>query len=136
MSLPLFLAISNTHKVDKSGSFNEHLLQEISCVRCQVALKQPSCIVSGDREGPHISSRSCVHKENLGGGQRMRLQWFCVYVHPNTNNDKALNQKLTKRRPRRCLIRGVNTRKKYLCTNLRIKEGGGRLLEWGVFSKN
>ena len=31
-------------------------------------------------------------------------------------------------------IRGIYTREKYLCKNLGVKEGGGRLLEGGVFS--
>ena len=30
-------------------------------------------------------------------------------------------------------MQGVYTRKKYLCKNSGIKEGGGRLLEGGIF---
>ena len=44
-----------------------------------------------------------------------------------------LNQKLTKSMPRECLINGAFTVGKYLCKNLRGKEGGGWLLEVGVF---
>ena len=44
-----------------------------------------------------------------------------------------LSQKLTKSMPRRRSIRGVYTREKYQCKNLGVKEGGGRLIEGGVF---
>ena len=44
-----------------------------------------------------------------------------------------LNLKLMPR-SRRHLLRGVYTRKKYLCKKLGVKEGGGHLLEGGVFS--
>ena len=46
-----------------------------------------------------------------------------------------LNPKLTKSMPRsrRRLLQRVYTRKKYLCKKLGVKEGGGHLLEGGVF---
>ena len=128
-------SIPCNHKVDKSGSFNEHVLQEISYVCCQEASKQPSCIVSGDRGGPHISSCSCVHNETLVVAREWGYNGFvcmCILILTMTK----LNQKLTKSMARGCSIRGIYTRKKYLYSNLRIKEAGGHLLEGGVFSKN
>ena len=43
-----------------------------------------------------------------------------------------LNQKLTKH-SQKTLDTGVYTGEKYLCKNLEVKEGGGRLLEGGIF---
>ena len=47
---------------------------------------------------------------------------------------KLIYQKLTKSIVRRHSIQGVYTREKYLCKNLGVKEGEGRLLKGGVFS--
>ena len=56
-----------------------------------------------------------------------------MYVFTNTI-DNGAKPKLTKSMPRRRSIWGIYTREKYLCKNLGVKEGGGRLLEGGMFS--
>ena len=56
---------------------------------------------------------------------------MCLRTQSST---KLIYQKLTKSIIRRRLIQGVYTREKYLCKNLWVKEGGGRLLKGGVFS--
>ena len=61
-----------------------------------------------------------------------RLQYdviLCVRTHLTIE----LNLKLTKSLPRRHSLWGVYMRKKYLCKKLGVKEGGGHLLQGGVF---
>ena len=58
---------------------------------------------------------------------------FCMHVYEH-NTTTELNQNLTKSIPRMCSIRGIYTKEKYLCKNLRCKEGGGHLLKGCVFS--
>ena len=110
MSLPPFLAT----KKEKSAA----------CVYTMPRGIAATCIVSGEWGGPRISPRSSVHNKNLS-------------VFPSTMTE--LNQKLTKSMPRRCSIRAIYTKEKYLCTNLEVKEEGGHLLErgpifWGIYT--
>ena len=51
---------------------------------------------------------------------------ICVYLFPN--------QKLTKSMSEYARYGGIYMREKYPCKNLGVKEGGGHLLEGGVFS--
>ena len=46
-----------------------------------------------------------------------------------------LKQKLAKSMPSRRSIGSIYTKEKYLCIKLWVKEGGGCLLEGGVFSR-
>ena len=50
-----------------------------------------------------------------------------------TQSTKELNQKLAKIMPRRCSLRGVYSRKIYLCKKSGVKEGGGHLFEGDIF---
>ena len=50
--------------------------------------------------------------------------------------DDGAKPKLAKSMPRRCSIQGIYMRKKYICKNLGIKEGGWAFAQRGQISRN
>ena len=115
---------------------NMYVLQEISCscVHTMPRGIKATCIISGNRGGPHIINLTfqCVQQKPWRWPENKAI--IILYVFPNTMTE--LNQKLAKSMPRRCSIRAIYTREKHLCTNLGVKEEGGHLLKGVVFLRN
>ena len=89
-----------------------------------------SSVVTGDDSAqarvPNASNK------NLSGGEETRRQQFCAYAFTNLIDDD-LNQKLTKH-SQKTLDTGRlhgGGGGEYLCKNLGVEAGGGRLLEGG-----
>ena len=121
-----FLAIFNMHEDDnhynchgfleENGSFNEHVLQEISgaCVHTKPRGIEATCIVSGDRERPRVSSRSqCKQHKTWRWPENEAMNSNFVCTRFRIQSTTELNQKLTKSMPRRRSTRGIYTREKY-----------------------
>ena len=111
-----------------NGSFDKRALQEISGACTKLSQEASDQLDSGNRGQPHISSHFQCE-------QQKPWRWpayssTCVCVFANTINDGA-KPKAHYGTPRRCSIWGVYMLEKY--KNLGVKEGGGHLLEGGVF---
>ena len=116
--------MTNTAAFLKNSSFAERVLREINgtCVNTKRRGIEATCIVSGDREQPRISSY-LSNKTLVVVSKQGYSDFVCTSLQTYLMTE--LNQKLTKRmaRSRRCLLRGHLYKGKYQCKKSGAKEG-------------